>query len=258
MRDKIYPLAARHRAKRLPLARMMPNMVTLAALCLGLTALRLGLEERFELAMICIAAASVLDTLDGRLARLLKAESPIGAQLDSLGDFVNFGVVPPMLVYLWALQETGRLGWAVVLLFAVCGALRLARFNVGMDEADRPAWQSKFFTGVPAPAAGILVMLPLYLYAGGLIDMRVWPGFILLYMVPIGLLMVSALPTFSGKRLQWRVRRDKILPIMLAIGCLVALLLTFPWLTLSLFSLVYMATLPLSYRAFRRMKSVRG
>jgi len=239
-------------ARRLPLRRMVPNVVTLLAFCIGLTALRLGLEERFELAMICIVAAGFLDAFDGRLARLLKAESPLGAQLDSLADFVNFGIVPPMLVYLWALQETGRMGWAVVLMFAVCCALRLARFNVEFEEADRPAWKMKFFTGVPSPSAGGLVMLPIYLQIGGMVDLRATPSIILVHMAAVGLLMVSRLPTFSGKGLSPTIRRDMVLPIMLGIGGFAVMLLTFPWVTLTLVSIAYVLALPISLIVYRR------
>ena len=238
--------------RRLPLARVIPNMVTLSAMCLGLTALRFGLDGRFDAAVICVAVAGVFDALDGRLARLLRAESPIGAQLDSLADFVNFGVVPPMLVYLWALQETGRLGWAAVLVFAVCCALRLARFNADMDEADRPAWKMKFFTGVPSPSAGGLVMLPIYLYVGEMFDMRQWWGVILLYTGFVGLLMVSRLPTFSGKGLPLTVRRDHILFIMLSIGGLMAMILTFPWATFTTCSVLYLLAMPVSYLSYRK------
>ena len=142
--------------------------MTLLALSLGLTAMRLGLDGRYEIAMLCIVLAGMLDAVDGRLARLLRAESPLGAQLDSLTDFINFGVAPVFLVYLWALQATGRFGWAVILFFTICCALRLARFNVALEEPDRPAWKMRFFTGVPSPAAGGLVMLPMFLQAADL------------------------------------------------------------------------------------------
>ena len=141
------------KSRQFPIRRIIPNMVTLLALCLGLTAVRQGLEGRFELAVMCIVIAGFLDAFDGRLARILKAESPLGAQLDSLTDFVNFGIAPVLVVYLWALQSTGRIGWAVILVYSVCCALRLARFNVDMEEADRPAWKTKFFIGVPSPSA---------------------------------------------------------------------------------------------------------
>ena len=164
------------KSRRFPVRRIIPNMVTLLALCLGLTAVRQGLEGRFELAVMCIVIAGFLDAFDGRLARLLKAESPLGAQLDSLTDFVNFGIAPVLLVYLWALQSTGRLGWAIILVYSVCCALRLARFNVDMEEADRPAWKTRYFIGVPSPSAGGLVMLPIYLQVAEIIDLSEYPS----------------------------------------------------------------------------------
>ena len=242
-------------ARRLPLRRMVPNIVTLLAFGIGLTALRFGFEGRFETAMICVVVAIFLDAFDGRLARVLKAETPLGAQLDSLADFVNFGIVPPILVYLWALQETSRLGWAVVLLFAVCCALRLARFNVDLEDADRPAWKMRFFVGVPSPAAGGLVMFPLYLHFAGIYDLRIMPLLLLAYMVIIGLFMVSRFPTYSSKGASPTIRRDMVLPLMLLIGGTMVALLTFTWMTLGLFSLLYVLSMPFSFIAYHRLAS---
>lgn len=240
-------------SRKFPIRRIIPNIVTLLALCLGLTAVRQGLEGRFELAVMCIVIAGFLDAFDGRLARLLKAESPLGAQLDSLTDFVNFGIAPVLLVYLWALQSTGRLGWAVILIYSVCCALRLARFNVDMEEADRPAWKSKFFIGVPSPSAGGLVMLPIYLQVAEIIDLANFPLIILGNTLIVGLLMVSTLPTFSGKGLT-HIRRDLVLPLMLFIGFTAVMLFTFPWLTLTAMSVAYYAVLPVSFYAYWRLK----
>jgi CDP-diacylglycerol---serine O-phosphatidyltransferase len=240
-------------SRKFPIRRIIPNIVTLLALCLGLTAVRQGLEGRFELAVMCIVIAGFLDAFDGRLARLLKAESPLGAQLDSLTDFVNFGIAPVLLVYLWALQSTGRLGWAVILIYSVCCALRLARFNVDMEEADRPAWKSKFFIGVPSPSAGGLVMLPIYLQVAEIIDLAEFPLIILGNTLIVGLLMVSTLPTFSGKGLT-HIRRDLVLPLMLFIGFTAVMLFTFPWLTLTAMSVSYYAVLPISFYTYWRLK----
>ncbi len=241
--------------RRFPVRRIIPNMVTLLALCLGLTALRQGLVGRFELAMLCIVTAGFLDAFDGRLARLLRAESPLGAQLDSLSDFVNFGIVPVLLIYLWALQSTGRVGWAVILLFSVCCALRLARFNVDMEEADQPAWKSQFFTGVPSPSAGGLVMLPMYLDVGNIFPLQDHTALILANVILVALLMVSGLPTFSGKVLSPTIRRDYVLPFMLLIGFTAVMLFTFPWVTLSIISLIYYLLLPVSLMSYRRHKA---
>ena len=236
-----------------PIRRIIPNMVTLLALCLGLTAVRQGLEGRFELAVMCIVIAGFLDAFDGRLARILKAESPLGAQLDSLTDFVNFGIAPVLVVYLWALQSTGRIGWAVILVYSVCCALRLARFNVDMEEADRPAWKTKFFIGVPSPSAGGLVMLPIYLQVAGIINLADYPMVILANTIIVGLLMVSTFQTFSGKGLT-HIRRDLVLPLMLFIGFTAVMLFTFPWLTLTAMSAAYYAFLPISAYTYWRLK----
>ena len=241
------------RRREFPLRRMVPNIITLLALCLGLTALRLGLNERFDLAMLCIIGAAFLDAFDGRLARLLRASSPFGAQLDSLSDFVNFGIVPVLLVYLYALQTTGRLGWAVILLFSVCCALRLARFNVDIDDADRPAWKMKFFTGVPSPSAGALVMLPMFLDVGGIISFRDQPTIVSANVILVAFLMVSNLPTYSGKGLSPTIRRDLVLPLMLGVGVLAVMSFTFPWITLSVLCLVYYALIPVGWRHYRRL-----
>jgi CDP-diacylglycerol--serine O-phosphatidyltransferase len=243
------------RARRVPLHRMVPNMVTLLALCLGLTALRQGLAGHFETAMVCIISAAFLDAFDGRLARLLKAESPFGAQLDSLSDFVNFGIVPALLMYLFALESLGRVGWAVILVFAVCCALRLARFNVDIDEADRPAWKMRFFVGVPSPSAGALVMLPMFLQASGIADLRDAPWLVSANVLLVALLMVSKLPTFSGKGVSPTIRRDFVLPVMLGIGLLAVMVFTFPWITLSLLCAVYYALLPVAWLSYRRLSN---
>lgn len=237
--------------RRFPLRRIVPNAVTLLALCLGLTAFRQGLNGNFQLAVLCIVLAGFLDAFDGRLARLLKAESPLGAQLDSLSDFVNFGIAPVLLVYLWALQSTGRFGWAVILIFSVCCALRLARFNVDIEEADRPAWKSMFFIGVPSPSAAGLVMLPMYLEIGGMMPMQHATPLILANILLVGGLMVSTVPTFSGKGFS-TIRRDFVLPLMLFIGFTAVMLFTFPWLTLIAMSAAYYLAILFSWVAYRR------
>jgi len=247
-----------HDRGRFPVRRLIPNAVTLLALSLGLTAMRLGLDGRYELAMLCIVLAGMLDAIDGRLARLLRAESPLGAQLDSLTDFINFGVAPVFLVYLWALQATGRFGWAVILFFSICCALRLARFNVAMEEPDRPAWKMRFFTGVPSPAAGGLVMLPMFLQAA---DLRMTENDVPLVLVNItvvALLMVSRIPTISGKGLSPTIRRDMVLPIMLLVGAVAVLIFTFPWVALSLVCLIYYLLLPYGWFSYRRLAARRS
>ena len=153
--------AARERS--IPMRLLIPNMVTVLGLCVGLTSIRMAIEGRFELALTAIGAAAVLDGLDGRMARLLKASSRFGAELDSLSDFVCFGVAPAIVLYLWGFAGASSLGWIMVLMFALAAALRLARFNVALDEPGKPLWETGFFVGVPVPAGAILLMLPLYM-----------------------------------------------------------------------------------------------
>ena len=151
------------RLRDVPFRMLVPNLITLGAICSGLTAIRLGFEGRFELAVVAVVFAAILDGLDGRVARFLKSSTSFGEQMDSLADFVNFGVAPAMVLYLWTLRDLRSFGWIVVLIFAVCGCLRLARFNVMLDAPDKPKWQNNFFTGVPAPAGALLVLLPVYI-----------------------------------------------------------------------------------------------
>src|SRR5690349_24373575 len=184
----------RRRFRRIPVRTLAPNMVTLLAMCAGLTAIRMAFESRYVLALAAIVFAAILDGIDGRLARLLKGTSGFGAELDSLSDFVNFGVAPALVLYFWGLHELKSAGWIAAMVFAICGGLRLARFNVMIDDPNQPAWAGNFFTGIPAPAGAITVLLPIYLSLlgapGGLIV--VW--LTLFYTLAIALLMVSRLP----------------------------------------------------------------
>lgn len=235
---------------------LVPNLITLLALCVGLTSMRMAVEGRFELAIVCIIAAAFLDGVDGRMARFLKSTSRFGAQLDSLTDFVNFGVAPAFLIYTYALRGSGALGWTACLLFAVSSALRLARFNVALDGPDKPAWQNEFFVGVPAPAAACTVLLPLYLHFLGIpAVLYLSDGLVMLYTVTIGLLMVSRLPTWSGKTLGTRIQREMVVPIFVLVVAYFALLLSFPYLVLVICTFAYLAVLPLSWRGYERKKA---
>jgi CDP-diacylglycerol--serine O-phosphatidyltransferase len=221
------------------------------ALCAGLTSIRFGLDGKFELAVLAICVAAILDGLDGRVARLLKGTTKFGAELDSLSDFLCFGVAPVMLLYLWTLNGLGGLGWIVVLGFAVCCALRLARFNVALEDPDKPAWTANYFIGVPSPAAAGLVMLPLYLSFIGVDFLKDVPVLIAAYVAGIAFLMVSKIPSFSGKRLGMRVRRDEMLPVLLGVALSVAVLFSYPWITLSVLVVSYLAFLPVSTMRYR-------
>lgn len=229
-----------------PLRNLLPNVLTVLALCAGLTAIRFGLEGRYETAVLAIIIAALLDMLDGRVARLLQGQSKFGAELDSLADFVNFGVAPVLILYNWSLENLGGLGWVAVLGFAVACALRLARFNVGNEDPDKPSWSTSFFVGVPAPAGAGLVMLPLYMDFAQVTAFNLWPSLVAIHMGVIAFLMVSSLPTFSGKHLRISRRRDLALPILLGVALVAALAVSYPWATLIGFAAVYVATLPLA------------
>ena len=243
--------------RRFPIRQIIPSAMTLLALCLGLTALRLGLDGYFDLAVFCIVAAGFIDGLDGTMARLLNAETALGAHLDSLSDFVNFGIVPGFVIYLWALQSTGRLGWAVILIFSVCCALRLARYNVDMEEPDRPDWKSRFFLGVPSPVAAGLMMWPIYLQIGDFVSLQDNTLVVMANVVLVAFLMIFRVPTFSVKSSSTTIRRNLALPIMIVIGVWGIMLLTFPWMTLSLMCIVYYACIPFSAHRYYRIRSAQ-
>src|SRR3954469_22614737 len=184
----------RRRFQPIPVRTLVPNLITLLALCAGLTAIRLAFESQMELALAAIVFAALLDGIDGRIARFLKGTSKFGAELDSLADFVNFGVAPALILYFWGLHEIKSVGWIAAMVFAICAALRLARFNVMIDDPNKPAWAGNFFTGIPAPAGAITVLLPIYLNFLGLpLNLAVvWVAFF--FCLFIALLMVSRLP----------------------------------------------------------------
>jgi len=243
------------RHQHVPVRMLVPNFFTLLALCAGLTSIRMGIEGRYELALGAIVFAALLDGIDGRVARLLKASSRFGAELDSLADFVNFGVAPAFLIFNWGLGDLKSLGWICVMIFALASALRLARFNVAMED-ERPKWQAAYFIGMPTPAAAIVVLLPIFIEHLGFAQFRssvVLLNVVLVYTLGIAFMMVSTIPTFSGKLLGERIEREYVLPIfILAVG-FVALLVTYPFGTLTGASLVYLALIPVSWRRFGEM-----
>jgi len=240
---------------RIPVRMMVPNIFTLLGLCAGLTSIRMSIEGRYDFALAAIVFAALLDGIDGRIARLLKASSRFGAELDSLADFVNFGVAPAIMIFTWGHGYHKSHGRIAVLLFAIASALRLARFNAVLDE-DRPRWQSDFFTGMPTPAAAIVVLLPLYLWNLG-IDLRTSPvtlNLIVAYTMVIGLMMVSMLPTYSGKLIGERIGQEWVLPIFVLVILAVACLLTYPYATLAITTVVYLAAIPLTWQRYRRLE----
>nr|WP_305985066.1 phosphatidylcholine/phosphatidylserine synthase [Roseibium sp. MMSF_3544] len=242
------------RFRRVPMRLIVPNLVTLLALCSGLTAVRMAFDGRWEFAVGAVILAAVLDGLDGRVARLMKGTSRFGAELDSLSDFVNFGVVPALMLYLWLLKDAGNLGWIAALIFAISMALRLARFNVALDDPNKPAWTSRFFTGVPAPAGALTVLLPLYLEFLGLFPH--WfadSAFVAAYTVAISFLVISRLPTYSGKTLGTRVRRDYVLPLIVLAVLIVALTVSYPFRMMAGAAVLYLLTIPFAWRAHRKL-----
>jgi CDP-diacylglycerol--serine O-phosphatidyltransferase len=244
----------RRRFKPIPVRALLPNVVTLLSLCLGLTAIRMAIEGRLEFAIAAIVLAAILDGLDGLIARLLQSASRFGAELDSLADFVNFGVAPAFVLFLWGLKDLRSVGWIVAIVFAICAALRLARFNVMLEDPHRPAFAGNFFVGMPAPAGAIVVMLPVYLEFLGLPHTTVNAPLAALYVVAIALLMVSRFPTWSGKRLGSRIPREHVLAVFFLVVLFAAILISYPWETLSAGTLLYLATIPLAYLHFRKLE----
>lgn len=244
----------RRRFRAIPVRTLLPNVITLLALCAGLTAIRLAVEGRLELALSAIVLAAVLDGIDGRIARLIKGTSRFGAELDSLADFVNFGVAPGLILYFWSLHDLQSVGWIASLVFAICAGLRLARFNVSIDDPNRPAWAGDFFVGVPAPAGAITVLLPIYVHFLGLPGLLIAAPVVFVYTLLIAILMVSRLPVYSGKRAGSRVPRELVLPLFVVVVLIVALLISYPWIMLTLGTIVYLACLPLGFVSYRRLE----
>jgi CDP-diacylglycerol--serine O-phosphatidyltransferase len=239
---------------QVPIRVLIPSIFTLVGLCAGLTAIRMAIEHRYDVAVAALVLAAFLDGIDGRVARLLKATSRFGAELDSLADFVNFGVAPAIIIFTWALAPVKGAGWIAVLIYAVCAALRLARFNVSLDATDQPAWQGNYFVGVPVPAAALVLLLPIYaenLGVAGVSDL--WP-LIIAYTLVIAFLMVSRVPTYSGKLVGQRIGREYVLPVFLFAALFIALLLTYPYIVLTGGTLVYLAVIPISFISYGKQE----
>jgi len=242
----------RRRFRQIPVRTLVPNLITLLALCAGLTAIPLAVQGKLEWAIAAIVFAATLDGIDGRVARMLKGTSRFGAELDSLADFVNFGVAPALMLYFWGLRELGNLGWIAGLVFAISTGLRLARFNVMVDDPNKPAWAATFFTGVPAPAGAITVLLPIYVYFLGVPRLPGTASLTFIYTFAIAMLMVSRLPVFSGKRVGKRVAPEMVLPVFVMVVLFFALLISYPWVVLTIGTVCYLASLPFGYLSYRR------
>jgi CDP-diacylglycerol--serine O-phosphatidyltransferase len=239
-------------ARSLSLRALVPNAITAAALCSGLTGIRFAIAGDFEKAVQAVILAGVLDGIDGRAARMLKAQSRFGAELDSLADSISFGVAPALIVYLWSLRELPSFGWIAALAFAICCVLRLARFNSRLDTLEQPHKQAGFLTGVPAPVGAGLAFLPIYLWLATSMPQFANPVGVGVWMLLIAFLMISNLPTFSWSRV--RPPTHLRIGLLALIGILMAALLTEPWMTLAGITLVYLALIPLGVMRYVRIR----
>ncbi len=243
-------------ARGIPLRTLAPNAITVLALCFGLTGVRFAIGGEWDKALASIVFAGVLDGMDGRIARLLKANSKFGAELDSLSDNIAFGTAPALILFMWSLQSAPRFGWIAALALAVCCALRLARFNARIDAGPQPHKEAGFNTGVPAPAGAGLAFVPIYLWLiTGDEAFRNWMA-VMPWTLFIAALMISSVPTFSWTSM--RIRREWRLFALAGVALLGAALLNEPWITLLLVSIVYLACLPFSIAAYARVKRRRA
>jgi CDP-diacylglycerol--serine O-phosphatidyltransferase len=240
----------------IPFRAMIPNAITALALCFGLTGVSLAIGGEWQKALAAIVLAGVLDGLDGRIARLLRAESKFGAELDSLSDNIAFGTAPALILFLWSLQTAPRFGWIAALALAVCCALRLARFNARIDAAEQPHKSAGFNTGVPAPAGAGLAFVPIYLWLiSGNEWFRTWP-LVMAWTILIALLMISSIPTYSWSSI--RIRRGWRLFALAGIALVGAALIRAPWHTLLLVAALYLAMIPAALASYARVKRRRA
>ncbi|MAW87759.1 MAG: CDP-diacylglycerol--serine O-phosphatidyltransferase [Phyllobacteriaceae bacterium] len=240
------------RLREIPLRMVWPNLITTLAICAGLTGVRFAIEGEFQRSVILVLLAAFLDGIDGRVARMLKATSKFGVQMDSLADIVNFGVVPALVIWLYFLNLAPQVGWIAALVYAIAAALRLARFNVMSENPGRAAWQGEYFVGVPAPAGALLVLLPVYLGLAGFEPGMPSAYVFSIYTVGIAFLLVSRLPVWSGKALGLKVPRTAVIPLILAVALAIMLLASFTFEVLILLAIGYLAALPFSAMAYRR------
>ena len=255
MSSPILPLPRRV-AKDLPLTRLLPNMLTLMSLCSGLTGIRYSLQDKWHEAVLAIVIAAAFDVLDGRVARMLNIASKFGAELDSLSDAISFGVAPGFIMYEWAMKSNDNFGWIAVLVYAVCTALRLVRFNTMLEDTTIPTWAKSYFNGVPAPAGAGLVLLPLMLVLAYGEDVRPLSSLLAIWMIIVGGLMVSRLPTFALKG--WRVAPIWVAPIFVVVALFVSALISYTWLALSGASVTYLLSIPCAYYCYVRRAKQEG
>ncbi len=244
--------AARRKLQSLSFNRIFPNILTLLALCAGLTAIRYGINSQWDRAAAALVLAAMLDGVDGRVARMLRSTTKFGAELDSLADAVSFGVAPAMLIYLWVMHDAGGIGWALCLLHAVCCVLRLARFNTMVGQPDLPSWAHNYFTGVPSPGGAGIAILPLIMWLYSDAAFFASPIVAGAFLLASSILMVSRVPVYSGKHM--RLKPQWVIPIMVLIGAFAAFLVTDPWATMSVVGLIYLIMIPVSAVSFRRLQ----
>lgn len=240
----------RRLARGLSPRALVPNAITAAALCSGLTGIRFAIAGDFEKSVQAVILAGLLDGIDGRAARLLKAQTRFGAELDSLADSISFGVAPALIVYLWTLRDLPSIGWISALAFAICCVLRLARFNARLDMQDQPHKLAGFLTGVPSPLGAGLAFLPLYLWIASGLGEFAHPVAVSIWMVLIAFLMISNLPTLSWSKL--KPPREIRIGLIAVVGLVAAALLTEPWLTLAVLTLGYVLLIPLGIWSYAR------
>ena len=230
---------------------ILPNMLTLIGVCIGLTSIRFALDEKYEFAIIAIIIAAVIDGLDGRIARLIKGTSKVGKELDSLTDMISFGVAPAFIMYFWKLNELGRFGWLVCLIYVICVALRLARFNI--NAGGEPSWRDNFFEGVPSPAGGILVLTPLIFSMSNIelfkLDYKI---IVPIFFIITSFLLISKFPTYSFKKIV--IQRKATIFLLFGIILFFGLLLIYPFNVISLSALIYLAVLPISFFHYQKFK----
>ena len=233
-------------------ARMiLPNMLTLIGVCIGLTSIRFALDGKFEFAIIAIIFAALIDGLDGRIARLIKGTSKVGKELDSLTDMISFGVAPAFIMYFWKLNSLGRFGWLLCLVFVICVALRLARFNVNSNQ--EPSWRDNFFEGVPSPAGGILVLTPLIISLSGFNFIKLNYDLIVpIFFVVTSFLLISKFPSYSFKKIV--IPRRTTIFLLFGIVLFFGLLLIYTFNVIAISTLVYLILLPVSYLHYQKIK----
>tara|TARA_B100000282_G_scaffold265204_1_gene216207 strand:- start:1434 stop:2237 length:804 start_codon:yes stop_codon:yes gene_type:complete len=236
---------------------ILPNAITLIGVCIGLSSIKFAIDGKFAIAIIAILFAGLMDALDGRIARLIKGTSKIGKELDSLGDVISFGVAPALIMYFWNLQYLDKLGWFVCLIYVICVALRLARFNINSD--DEPSWKDNFFEGMPSPAGGIIVLLPLIFSFSGLSEIFLKVNYDLIVpiiFIIVSMLLISTVPTYSFKKIV--IPRTMTKFLLFGIVLFFGALLVYTFKVLAISSLIYISLIPISYFHFKKIKKEKN